>query len=82
MKLQTQISFQVLPHLLSLEGYCVSPLAFSFGSPLEALRGNWEIGFPWQSSWMTKVLHKAVLFVWTATLGKALIVENLLKGLL
>jgi hypothetical protein len=38
-----------------------------------------DASFPWKSIWRTKVLLKVAFFVWSATLGKILTMDNLRK---
>ena len=43
------------------------------------LVGNTLLGFPWKSIWKQKIPSKVVFFVWTAALGKCLMIDNLRK---
>ena len=41
------------------------------------LVGNTFYGFPWKSIWKQKIPSRVAFFVWTATLGKCLTIDNL-----
>jgi hypothetical protein len=54
----------------------------SFFSVLSPVSDRYEVGcssFPWKGIWKVKVLLRVSFFVWTASLGKILTLDNLRK---
>ena len=43
------------------------------------LAGPTIFGFPWRSIWKQKIPFRVAYFVWTATLGKCLMIDNFRK---
>ena len=44
------------------------------------LVGSNDYCFPWKSIWKQKILSRVIFFVWIATLGKCLMIDNLQKN--
>jgi len=53
--------------------------SFEAKSYYKVLLNPIQSSFPWKSIWKVKVLSKVAFFVWTATLGKILTLNNLQK---
>ena len=43
------------------------------------LLGFTDCCFPWKSIWKHKISSRVAFFVWTAALGKCLVIDNLQK---
>ena len=43
------------------------------------LLGFTDCCFPWKSIWKHKIPSRVAFFVWTAALGKCLVIDNLQK---
>jgi hypothetical protein len=52
---------------------------FNVSTCYEVLRGSVGVQFPGRSIWGRKILKEIAFFVWSATLGEILIVDNLIK---
>ena len=52
---------------------------FEVSSYYQAFLGVCTQSFPWRSIWKQKVPSKVAFFVWTATLGTILTIDNLRK---
>ena len=50
---------------------------FRLSDYYKILVGNTFLGFPWKSIWMQKIPSRVAFFVWTAALGKCLMIDNL-----
>jgi hypothetical protein len=50
---------------------------FEVKSFYKVLSNPIQSSFPWKSNWKVKVSLRAAFFVWTATLGKILTLDNL-----
>ena len=52
---------------------------FKVSDYYKILVGNTILGFPWKSIWKQKIPSRVAFFVWTAALGKYLMIGNLRK---
>ena len=50
---------------------------FTVGSYYRALSGTHHGSFPWKMIWKSRAPPRVAFFVWTATLGKILTIDNL-----
>ena len=50
---------------------------FKVSDYYKILVGNTFFGFPWKSIWKQKIPSRVAFFVWTAALGKCLMIDNL-----
>ena len=49
------------------------------GILLQRISAYWSFEFPWKSIWKPRVPTRVAFFLWTATLGRILTVDNLRK---
>ena len=53
---------------------------FKVNNYYSLLVGSNDCCFPWKNIWKQKIPSRVVFFVWTAALGKCLMIDNLRKG--